>query len=70
MLTRTKNAPTMRRTRIKISRKERSSIIAFLTEKNEVGYPRWFTAFFVASALFISTWGAVIVAPLMWLGVL
>ena len=71
MLSKTKNAPTMRRKEVKrTSQKTSNPIIAFLTKKTEYGDPYWFVGFFVFALLTIFMQGANIIAPLYWLGLI
>ena len=46
------------------------SIIRFFTKETRDGDPRFLAWLFVFGMLFLLTQGAIVVAPLMWLGVL
>lgn len=47
-----------------------SSIIRVFTKETSDGIPRYLVWFFFFAVLFIMTQGAIVIAPLMWLGVL
>jgi hypothetical protein len=46
------------------------SIIRFFTKETRDGDPRFLAWFFAFGMLFLLTQGAIVVAPLMWLGIL
>lgn len=71
MLSKTKNAPTMRRKEVKrTSQKKCNPIIAFLTKKTEYGDPYWAVGVFMFGLLNLMTAGAPIIWTLYFMGVL